>query len=298
MEASDISGEGVVVAHYGIAVALRLESGETGRVRLRRRQSVRVGDRVVVEAGMLTEVRPARGVLSRRDSHGRVRSVAANLDALGIVLAPRPESPLGFVDRGLVAARASGLEARVVVNKADLPGAEALHGEMAESYSAAAEIVLVSAKTGAGLDELRAWLEPGHRAVFVGTSGVGKSSILNALLPDLDLSVGEINETSGLGRHITSTATLHRLAEGGELIDTPGFRDFGPVEVSPTELAAFFPGFEGFVDRGCRFRDCLHRTEPGCAVLAAVESDQISARRHQAYLALLAELQKSPASSR
>jgi ribosome biogenesis GTPase len=125
----------------------------------------------------------------------------------------------------------------------------------------------------------------------VGTSGVGKSTLLNALLPDLELAVGAINDASGLGRHITSTATLHALAGGGELIDTPGFRDFGPVEVTARELAAFFPGFEEPLGRGCHFRDCLHRQEPDCRVLAAVEAGEISVHRHGGYLALLSELE-------
>ncbi len=291
MDDSDVSGEGVVVAHYGIAVAVRFADEAEIRVRVPRRKSLRVGDRIRVEGGALHSIEPAQGVLQRRDSHGRVRSVAANLDALGIVLAPRPESPLGFVDRGLVAARASGLEPLLIVNKADLPGAGELSEAMAERYGSAAPSLLVSAATGAGLADLRAWLRPGRRGVFVGTSGVGKSSLLNALLPELDLAVGEINEVSGLGRHVTSTATLHQLVEGGELIDTPGFRDFGPVEVSAAELAAFFPGFEEVAEHGCHFRNCLHRSEPGCAVLAALEEGRIPPDRHAGYLALLAELE-------
>jgi ribosome biogenesis GTPase / thiamine phosphate phosphatase len=291
MQVSDIPREGVVVAHYGVAVAVRFADGGRGRVRVPRKRSVLVGDRVVAEGDTLLRVEPARGVLRRRDSHGRVRSVAANLDALGIVLAPRPESPLGFVERGLVAARASGLEPLIVVNKADLDGAAELYETVKQGYGETAPVLLVSASSGSGLAGVRSWLESGRRGVFVGTSGVGKSSLLNALLPDLALAVGAINDASGLGRHITSTATLHALAGGGELIDTPGFRDFGPVEVSARELAVFFPGFEEPLGQGCHFRDCLHRQEPGCRVLAAVESGEVSVQRHGGYIALLAELE-------
>ena len=144
--------------------------------------------------------------------------MAANLDALGIVLAPRPVSATGFVDRALVAARAAGLDPLIVINKADLPGASELQAQMQLQYGEAAPCVLLSASRGTGLDRLDAWLEGGRRGVFVGTSGVGKSSILNALLPELALAVGSINEVSGLGRHVTSTATLHCLGGGGELI--------------------------------------------------------------------------------
>jgi len=298
MEPSDIAREGVVVAHYGVAVAVRFDADGPVRVRVPRRTPIRVGDRVSVEGEILLRVETARGVLRRRDSHGRVRSVAANLDALGIVLAPRPQSPLGFVERGLVAARASGLEPLIVVNKADLEGAEELHASVEAGYVGTVQVLRVSALSGEGLGGLRTWLEAGRRGVFVGTSGVGKSSLLNALLPDLDLAVGAINDASGLGRHITSTATLHSLAGGGELIDTPGFRDFGPVEVSARELATYFPGFEESLGEGCRFRDCLHRSEPACAVLAGVEAGRVSAHRHAGYLALLAELQAVENSNR
>ena len=291
MKSSELSGTGCVVAHYGVAVAVRLESGQEGRVRVSGKTPLRVGDRVVVEDSTLIRVTPAKGVLSRRDSHGRIRSVAANLDALGIVISPRPESPEGFVDRGLVAARAAGLDALVVINKADLGEAAALRRAVEERYADGVKTLLVSAMSGLGLDALGVWLGEGRRGVFVGTSGVGKSSLLNALLPELDLAVGEINDVSGLGRHVTSTATLHRLPTGGELIDTPGFRDFGPVEVSPAELAAFFPGFEEGLGRGCRFRNCLHRGEPDCGVKDELEAGSISPARHAGYLALLAELE-------
>jgi ribosome biogenesis GTPase len=289
MQASNASGAAVVVAHYGIAVAVRFAAGDLRRIRLRRGTRVVVGDRVEVEEDSM-RVLEATGVLRRRDSHGRVRAVAANLDALGIVLAARPASPIGFVDRAIVAARAEGLESLIVVNKADLPGASDLVSELRAQYSATAKTLVVSAQSGMGLDKLNGWLAEGRRGVFVGTSGVGKSSILNALLPELELAVGEINDDSGLGRHITSTATLHALPGGGELIDTPGFRDFGPVEVSSRELATFFPGFEFSVDAGCHFRDCLHRSEPGCGVLEAVAGERIPEERHAAYLTLLEEL--------
>ena len=190
MKTSELSGTGCVVAHYGVAVAVRLEGGEEGRVRVSGKTPLRVGDRVVVEDSNLIRVTPATGVLSRRDSHGRIRSVAANLDALGIVIAPRPESPEGFVDRGLVAARAADLDALIVINKADLAEAAALREAVDERYTGRVRTLLVSAKSGLGLDALGGWLGEGRRGVFVGTSGVGKSSLLNALLPELDLAVG------------------------------------------------------------------------------------------------------------
>jgi len=279
----------VVVAHFGVALVIRLDDGRRQRVRVRRRSSHVVGDRVRLEGSELATL-PATGVLRRRDAHGRVRSVASNLQVLGIVLAPRPPSPAGFVDRAVVAARAASIEPVVIVNKADLEGARALLEETRRTHAGLSHHLLLSAVRGDGLDALRELLAGERRAAFVGTSGVGKSSLLNALCPDLDLEVGEINESSGLGRHITSNATLHALPSGGELVDTPGFRDFGPVEVSPGELALYFPGFEELVSQRCHFRDCLHRAEPGCRVLEAVAEGRIEAGRHDAYLALLVDL--------
>ena len=290
--ASEEARTGTVVAHYGIAVAVRLDDGEETRLPLRRSQKAVVGDRVETE-GEGFRTLPSSGVLRRRDRHGRVRSVAAHLDVLAVVVAPIPESPLGFIDRGIVAARVAGLEPWIVVNKNDLAEAADLFQDLNGLYGEAAHLLSVSAESGAGLDEIGAGLSPARRSVFVGTSGVGKSSLLNALLPDLDLDVGEINEVSGLGRHVTSVATLHSLPGGGELIDTPGFRDFGPVAVSSRELAAHFPGFEEALTQPCHFRDCLHLTEPGCAVLAALESGEIESQRHDAYRALLTDLQRA-----
>jgi len=295
------------VAHYGVAVLVRLQAPAAGeeapagdelrRFPVRRRARHVVGERVVLEDGFLRSL-PAGGVLRRRDTHGRVRAIAAELDTLGIVLAPVPVSPMGFVDRAIVAARAAGLAPFIVLNKCDLDGADVLQRALPSCYAAHMPVHRVSAETREGLDALRAELAPDHRGAFVGTSGVGKSSLLNALCPDLELAVGEINEASGLGRHVTSNATLHPLEGGGELVDTPGFRDFGPVEVSARDLARHFPGFEEALLEGCRFRDCLHRGEPDCAVGVAVESGEVESERQAAYLDLLAELEAAESAAR
>jgi len=282
--------EGTIVAHHGIAVAVRFPDGEVERIRTRRNSGHVVGERVRVEGGRLRGL-PAHGVLRRRDRHGRVRAIAANLDALVVVVAPLPESPTGFVDRAIVAARAAGIEPWVVVNKCDrVPGADRLFEAMQGLYGSELPVLSLSAATGEGLGAIRSLLPEGRLAAFVGTSGVGKSSLLNALCPEVDLDVGEINEASGLGRHITSTSTLHRMPSGGEWIDTAGFRDFGPVEISARDLASHFPGFEAALAEGCRFRDCAHESEPGCAVLTEVEAGRIAPERHAGYLELRAEL--------
>ncbi|MCH2184976.1 ribosome small subunit-dependent GTPase A [Myxococcota bacterium] len=278
-----------VVSHYGIEVLLRSPEGIERRAPVDRQASLVVGDEVLWPAKGL-ERRPRTRSLQRRDRRGRIRTVASNLTAMGVVVAPRPRTPDAFIDRAIVGARAVDIEPFFVVNKSDLGEGEALMDHLRLHWPGVEPVLSVSATTGQGLDALRGWLARGARAVFVGGSGVGKSSLMNALVEDLALAVGEINPQTELGRHVTTNATLHRLAEGGELIDTPGFRDFGPVAISAGDLAAYFPGFEGALAGRCRYRDCRHRTEPQCAVLQAVQEGRIGADRHAAYMALQDEL--------
>jgi len=288
---------GVIVAHYGVAVAVRFDDGSQRPVDVRRNSGHLVGDRVEVDDRGLVSL-PARGVLNRRDKHGRVHAIASNLDVLGVVVAVRPQSPIGFLDRAIVSARAAGIDPIVIVNKADLAESKQLYEELASDYAASAPSFLVGALHGEGLDALREYFAAGIRGVFIGTSGVGKSSLLNAICPAIDLRVGELNPSSGLGRHITTTATLHPLPGGGELVDTPGFRDLGPVEVSPRDLARHFPGFEAALETACRFNDCSHQSEPGCSVRDAVENGSVSQARHAMYIQLLAELETAERDAR
>lgn len=288
---------GLLVAHFGVAVEVRLDGGERRVVKVLRRSGHVVGDRVEVVGERLVRLE-RRNQLRRRDSMGRIHVVAANLDTLGIVVAPRPATPAGFVDRALVAAAVGGIEPLLILNKADLSEAEPLAAELRTSWPASASgeplrMCVVSAAHERGLVELQAIFAgpPAQRGVFVGTSGVGKSSLINALLPELALTVGEINPLSGLGRHTTTTATLHALPDGGELVDTPGFREFGLVEITARELATWFPGFVAIHARQrCRFADCLHLAEPDCAIKQAREHGELPAARWQTYRDLVEEL--------
>jgi hypothetical protein len=136
-------------------------------------------------------------------------------------------------------------------------------------------------------------------SVFLwGPPGVGKSSLLNALCPSIDLKVGKVSDHTGLGRHTTTVSTLHALSGGGELVDTPGFRDFGLVDILTDELALHFPGFEEHGEANCRFRNCRHRTEPGCCIIGLVERGEIPAERYATYLELLAEVEADQSEAR
>jgi len=288
---------GRVVAHHGVAVLVRFDHGGERQVWLTPEQRAVAGDRVVVLGERLI-VEPAHGILRRRDARGRERTIAVNLDLLGIVVAPEPREPPGYIDRGFVIARAAGIEAIVIINKLDLEAGRDLAARLHEIYGACSKVLSVSAETSEGIEVISESLAGGRLGALVGPSGVGKSSLLNALVPDLDLQVSELNRRSQKGRHTTTTATLNALSGGGFLVDTAGFKDFIAVDVDPLEAATFFPGFEVALESGCRFRNCLHRTEPDCCILAAVEAGEIHSRRHRGYVELLDELAGSTRSSR
>jgi len=290
-----LAREGMIIAHRGVAVDVVWDDGQRGVVRVKRRSGHVVGDRVKV-AGEVLEQLPRQTELRRRDAHGGIHLVGANLDVLGVVVAPMPLPP-GFIDRAIVSARAADLQPFIIINKCDLAASAELVRSLSATYTGAVPVFSVSAATGSGLSPLREFLK-GHRGAFVGTTGVGKSSLLNALCPEIDLKVGEINVEKDRGRHTTTVSTLHSLSTGGELIDTPGFQDFGLVDISAQELAVYFPGFEKTGEHSCRFRDCRHRTEPGCAVVGLVAKGEVQAERYETYLEILNEVEAGEAESR
>lgn len=284
------AGEGIIIAHHGVAVEIRYSTGERSMVRVKRRSGHVVGDAVRVKAEVLERL-PRRTELRRRDATGVTHLVGANLDVLGIVVSPAPAPPVGFVDQAIVAARAANLVPFVVVNKCDLANSAAFVTSLCATYAATVDVFPLSAVTGEGLTVLRTFFAAGHRGAFVGISGVGKSSLLNALCPEIDLQVRALNDHTGKGRQTTTVSTLHSLDAGGELIDTPGFQDFGLIGISAEELSLYFPGFELCQTGSCRFRNCRHRTEPGCAVSALVAQSRIPAERYATYLEILSDVE-------
>ena len=291
----DPISNGLIVAHHGISVEVLFNSGKRRMVRVKRNSGHVVGDNVVVTGEVLKRL-PRRTELRRRDARGGIHLVGANLDVLGIVVAPL--SPGGFIDRAIVAAQSAELQPFLVVNKCDLDGTAELLAELSRVYGGSVPIFPISAATRSGLGPLEEFLSEGHRGAFVGTTGVGKSSLLNALCPEIDLKVGSLSDYKGMGRHTTTVSTLHALSGGGELVDTPGFRDFGLVDITVEELAEYFPGFEDHRDVACKFRNCRHRSEPGCAVLALVEQGRIPAERYATYMEILKEVESLQAAAR
>ncbi|MDD2367223.1 MAG: ribosome small subunit-dependent GTPase A [Desulfuromonadaceae bacterium] len=292
---SSFTPNGLIVAHHGISVEVLFNNGSRRMVRVKRNSGHVVGDGVTVTGEVLNRL-ARRTELQRRDARGGIHLVAANLDVLGIVVAP--QSPGGFIDRAIVAARAARLEPFLLVNKCDLDESAELLAELKALYTGSLPVFPISATDRIGLENVEKFLSSGYRGAFVGTTGVGKSSLLNALCPDIDLKVGRISDYKSIGRHTTTVSTLHALAGGGELVDTPGFRDFGLVDITVEELAEYFPGFEEHQNAACRFRNCRHRTEPGCAVLELVKSSRIPAARYEAYMDILKEVENQQEAAR
>lgn len=293
---------GVVLTRSGAAYRVHTAAGEVTAVlrgKIKRDDDDRVvpGDVVDLEAqadgtAAIARVHPRRSVLARRAAGGervrRAQPIAANVDQVVIVTAARDPEPVPrMVDRLLVIAEANALPAVVIVNKTDLgdtPG-----GDLERRFAPAGYLLLrTSVKSGAGLEALRDLLRQ-RESVLAGQSGVGKSSLLNALEPALGRRVGEVSARFGKGQHTTTAAELLPLAMGGYVVDTPGMREVGTWGLDPAELAACFPEFRPFLDR-CRFDNCRHLVEPQCAVRAAAAAGTFDADRLASYERLYEEI--------
>jgi ribosome biogenesis GTPase len=286
--------KGIIIAHHGVAVDILFESGENELIRVKRNSGHVVGDDVIVRGEVLSRL-PRKTELRRKDSRGSIRIVGANLDVLCIVVAHLPSPTPGYIDQAIVAARESDLTPVLVINKCDLEDANIFIADLTATYEKSLAIFVMSAATGEGLTALEQYLGQGLRSFFVGITGVGKSSLLNAICPAIDLRVGDLYEAGNRGCNTTTVSTLHSLAGGGELVDTPGFNEFGLVDISADDLAGHFPGFEKALESHCRFRNCRHRTEPGCAVSERVKSGDIPEERYANYLAILDQLEAGDA---
>ena len=280
-----------------------------GRIRLKANDStnpVAVGDRVRFETqpedlgevtltnpALITEVLDRKNYVVRKSTNLSRQShvIAANIDmAFAVVTLYFPEVKLPFLDRMLVTCEVYGVPVTILLNKVDLYRQEA--PETVENFiniytKAGYNVVETSAKTGEGIEELRKICD-GKVCLFSGESGVGKSSLIKALDPTLDPKIGKISVAHLQGKHTTSLYEMYELASGGAVIDTPGLRGFGLVNLEKEEIARYFPEMLRAAE-GCRFTPCTHTHEPGCAVKEAVENGEISAERYSSYLGMIEE---------
>jgi len=256
------------------------------------------GDRVIWCAGdpcgVVVARQPRDSELLRPDPYGKLKAVAANIDQIIVVIAPAPEPHANLVDRYLVAAEAVDIPPLLLLNKSDLVSDDnrAYIEELMAPYPDLGYPVLqASCQDDAGLAALRAALAD-RTSVFVGQSGVGKSSLVNALLPGVNARVGALSEAHNTGTHTTTTAQWFHLPSGGALIDSPGIREFGLWHMERDQVEAGFREFRPLLG-SCKFRDCKHQQEPQCALLAAVASGAVSERRLASYRQIVASLEDS-----
>lgn len=238
--------------------------------------------------GVVLEILPRKNELTRPDRRGRTEILAANITQLAVIVAPIPAPDPFLVDRYLASAHGMAAAAAVVFNKADLreeAGGGQTYFDPQEFAAIGYPVLRVSAKTGAGLDRLAGALA-GQTSILVGQSGVGKSSLINALLPDADILTAEVSRASGEGRHTTTASTLHHLPGGGEIIDSPGVRDYAPGVMEEQDVAAAYREFDPYAGM-CQFANCRHMEEPGCAIKRAIGEGKIAARRHESYRRML-----------
>ena len=296
---------GLVIKNTGSWYLVKTEEGKSieckikGNFRLKGIRStnpVAVGDRVKIEtnkegSAFIYEIEERKNYILRRSSNLSKEShiIAANIDqAFLVITANYPKTHTTFIDRFLATAEAYRIPVQLIINKTDLYDKD--DWELTEGIrylytTIGYNCYLVSTKTGEGLEQIKELLK-GKITLFSGNSGVGKSTLINTILPELNLKTGSISASYHKGMHTTTFSEMFSLPDGGYIIDTPGIKGFGTIDFLPEEVAHFFP--EIFqISHNCRFNNCTHRHEPGCAVLAALEEHLISESRYNSYLSII-----------
>jgi ribosome biogenesis GTPase / thiamine phosphate phosphatase len=301
--------DGVIISRFGQHADVESSAGELYRCNIRRTvNSLVCGDHVLWRQGKLTEhsiagvieaVQPRHSVLSRPDVYDGIKPIAANIDQILIICSVLPAFNSDIVDRYLVAAQQTGIKPIIVLNKIDLLN-EQLDAQIAPKLaiyqSIGYQVLQVSSSTEQGIPQLEQQLQA-KISIFVGQSGVGKSTLVNSLMPELALQTQQVSENSGLGQHTTTVARLFHFNHGGDLIDSPGIREFGLWHLSAEQV------FDGFVEfapfRGlCKFRDCKHQTDPGCALVTAATAQQIHPERLLSFQRIVNSINSNKLTSR
>ncbi len=295
---SERCSEGTVLSVHGLACQVMVATGEVLSCAIRGilkslstevRHVVVAGDRVLVQAtgageGVIERVEPRYGIISRT-SRGRQHILVANVDQLIIVSsAAEPGLKPNLIDRMLVTAEKVGVQPLICINKIDLVDPADLQPIFGVYGQMGYRVLPISAKTGQGIAALKGWVK-GKKSVVAGQSGVGKSSLLNAIEPGLNLRVSHVSAENQKGRHTTTSTRLIGLNEGGFFVDTPGIRQFQLWDVIPEEVCGFFRDIRPYINR-CRFPDCSHTHEDGCGVKDGVADNQIDLRRYESYMHL------------
>jgi len=296
---------GLVVKNTGSCYLVKTEDGQyevckvKGNFRIKGIRStnpVAVGDRVIIEDKsdetlFITDIEERKNYIVRKPANlsKQLHILAANLDqALLLVTLKSPETNTVFIDRFLATAEAYRIPVRLLINKTDLYNEEELDYMKGLVYlytTIGYPCSCISAKNKTGIEELHALTE-GKISLLSGNSGVGKSTLINLMNPKFDARIGEISETHHKGVHTTTFSEMYELENGGYLIDTPGIKGFGTFDMKPEEVSHYFPEFFR-ISQKCRFNNCTHTHEPGCAVLKAVEDHLISESRYTSYLSIL-----------
>ncbi len=292
IRASRLEFEAQVIAAYGRHLLVRDSAGASHEARpFGRRVQAVCGDRVICERDAhhgethVTKILPRRSTLARATLRGTAEPIVANLDLLVTVFAPLPKPDPFIIDRYLCAASSAGMAALVLLNKADLlestdSAVNEWHAWLAAYRAAGYETRTVSSHSPSQLAALRSLLA-NRTSAFVGQSGVGKSSLIAALAPTSEIATGALDKTEE-GRHTTTASRLYDLPDGGALIDSPGVRDYAPAIDSLEPHSLGFPEVDQLAT-GCKFLDCRHLREPGCAVRTAAEAQRLDPRRYESY---------------
>ena len=294
---SDLGPEqsGRIVSHYGANFSVQ-DVHEKHHLCVTRRNLPKLvcGDYVTWQAinefnGIIVAMQPRKSLLARPGYHSQLKPIAANIDQILVVIAPQPSIDEDLINRYLVAATLTDIPPVIVLNKVDLLAGKDLSAtqQRLNVYQQLGyAVVQASTMLKHGLDELLNRLDD-KTSIFVGQSGVGKSSLIKEILPESTVRIGALSHATGLGKHTTTVSTLYHIAPNGDIIDSPGIREFGLGQYEPGQIAQGFVEFQELVKQ-CKFNDCSHHLEPGCAVRRAVETGAIHKSRYESFLRLIA----------